>query len=201
MKKCILLGRVSTAQQNVDMQIDELKKVCKQRNWHIARVMTSTISGSKTEQSEEIDNILKMGSRGEFEILVVYSVDRLSRSVSHFCQIVQQLTDRNIKIYFHRENLDTTDGIMAKCMLQIMSVFASLEHSIIKSRVKTGILKYRKKHNTSGRKKTFIFSVMKTKILNMRFQKNFGIRKIATEMRLGVCTIYKVLNENQKEVA
>jgi DNA invertase Pin-like site-specific DNA recombinase len=88
------------------------------------------------DQRPQFDALCKAATRREFDIVMAWSVDRLSRSVTDLC--------------LHSQGLDTSTP-MGKAMFQIAGVFAELERSILKERIMAGNARARYKGTKSGK--------------------------------------------------
>ena len=190
--RVVLYGRVSTVlHQDVETQMKELRELCKNKNWEIVDEYTDVISGSK-EKRVSLDKLMKDGLLGKFDCVCVYSVDRLSRSVKHFVETIKELDELKIKVFFLREGIDTTSGVMGKCLLQIMSVIGELERSLISERVSLGIKASIKRNGKWHGRPSNLTKQVEEKIIQLRNQ-GVGIRKIARENKVGVQSVYNVL--------
>ena len=192
--RVVLYGRVSTVlHQDVETQMKELRELCKNKKWEIVKEYTDIISGSK-DKRVSLDELRKQGLLGKFDCVVVYSVDRLSRSVKHFCELMKEFDDMKIKVFFLREGIDTTQGVMGKCLLQLMSVFGELERSLIRERIRLGVKNYIRKNGRWTKRKSYIPKKTKDNVIQLRSQ-GIGIKKISRQLKIGVCTTYKILKE------
>ena len=85
------------------------------------------ISGGKgRDQRPQFDALCKAATRREFDIVMAWSVDRLSRSVTDLCNFLTEIHALKIDLYLHSQGLDTSTP-MGKAMFQIAGVFAELE--------------------------------------------------------------------------
>lgn len=106
-------------------------------------------SGKNTDRPE-FQRLLSDMQREAFEVLMCYRLDRISRSVSDFSTILDDLTDRDIDFVSIRENFDTSTPI-GRAMIHIASVFAELERETIAERIKDNKYKlYRTGHWQGG---------------------------------------------------
>ena len=80
-----IYARVSTDGQSVNAQLAELREVADRRGWEIVHEYTDKgISGAKgRDQRPALDAMLKAATRGEFDAVAAWSVDRLGRSLQH----------------------------------------------------------------------------------------------------------------------
>jgi DNA invertase Pin-like site-specific DNA recombinase len=94
--------------------------------------------------------LCKAATRREFDIVMAWSVDRLSRSVTDLCNFLTEIHALKIDLYLHSQGLDTSTP-MGKAMFQIAGVFAELERSILKERIMAGNARARYKGTKSGK--------------------------------------------------
>jgi site-specific DNA recombinase len=81
-KRAALYCRVSTTDQNADLQQTELCEYCQFRTWEIVEVFTDRMSGSK-DRRPALDTMLTDARRGRFDVVVVWRFDRFARGTSH----------------------------------------------------------------------------------------------------------------------
>jgi DNA invertase Pin-like site-specific DNA recombinase len=192
MKKVSIYARCSTSNQNPQNQINELREIAKRYNWTIVReYIDSGISGVLgRDKRPQFDAMLKSAMRKEVDLVMFWSIDRASRSLKNLVTMMDDLNSKNVGMYFHQQNIDSTtpSGV---AMLQMAGVFASFERGMLKERVLASHARARAEGKTIGRP-TAINDGMKNAVKFMR-EKGTGIRKIAKELGVGVGTIYKVL--------
>lgn len=92
-------ARVSTRDQNLDMQLDVLQRQ------DCVQIFCEKISGVK--KRPELEHCLSLLREGD--VLVVYKLDRLARSLSEIVRICSELESKNIRIRSVKDNIDTTD--------------------------------------------------------------------------------------------
>ncbi len=84
--------RVSTSHQTTDNQLLELIEVCNRNKWHITDIYEETVSGTKgVDERSELSRLMKDASRKKFSKVVVWSVDRLSRSMKSLVNVLSEL--------------------------------------------------------------------------------------------------------------
>lgn len=137
-------ARVSTVDQNPQLQLDALDKAGAER------VFTDRgVSGSKTDRPQLaacIDH-LRAG-----DTLTVWKLDRLGRDTRHVLDVIAELTRRNITFRSVTEGLHT-DGPMGQAMLTIMAAFAQLERDTMIERTRAGLAAAAKNGRNGGRPK------------------------------------------------
>ena len=123
-------ARVSTADQNMALQLDAL------RDAGVERVFRDQgVSGSAAERPG-LDACLD--HLRESDVLTVWKLDRLGRNTQHVLAVIDQLTSRGIGFRSLTERLHT-DGPMGKAMLTIMAAFAQLERDTMIERTRAGL--------------------------------------------------------------
>lgn len=135
-------ARVSTAEQNLDLQVDALHRA------GCIRVFTDTASGSLTERPQ-LSAALDYLRRGD--TLVVWRLDRLGRSLKHLLTLVEGLDEREIDFKSLQESLDTTTP-SGKLLFQVMGALAEFERSLIRERTHAGLSAARARGRVGGRK-------------------------------------------------
>ena len=85
-----IYARVSTEDQTTDNQVFELEKVARRMGWEIGEVYTDTISGAKSKRPE-LDRLMQKVIRKEVDIIMVWSVDRLGRSLQHLTTLLSDI--------------------------------------------------------------------------------------------------------------
>lgn len=192
-KRVALYTRVSTDGQTVDNQIMELEAAAKRHGWEIVAVFKDEgISGNKPlYQRAEGKRLQKAIARKEIDLVAAWSVDRLGRSLQDLLATLSELEAKGIDLYLHQQGIDTsTPG--GKALFQMMGVFAEFERAMIQERVHAGLSRARAAGKTLGRPQ--VPADKKARILELKAQGK-GIRKIASELRTGVGTVTRVLNE------
>lgn len=136
MKKVGVYLRVSTVDQNPGAQRCDLLQLIQQRGWEVAEEYCDQISGAKSRRPG-LDRLMNDARHGRFDVVAVWSFDRLGRSVRHFLQTVDELHHLNVQFTSFREGIDTT-GPTGRIVMIILSAVAELERNLIIERVKSG---------------------------------------------------------------
>jgi len=138
MKRAALYIRVSTLDQHPETQQHELRQFASQRGFEIVDEYTDHgISGTKARRPA-LDRLLSDAHRHRFDVVLVWSCDRLARSTKHFLQVLDELNDLGIQFLSQREAIDT-DGPLGRAIVVIVSAVAELERSLIVERVRAGM--------------------------------------------------------------
>lgn len=124
-------ARVSTDEQNLDMQIDALTKFGVDPKW----IFTDIMSGKSMERPG-LKNALRIMRPGN--VLVVWKLDRMGRSLLGVLKTLEMLTGKQMEFKSITEAFDTTTP-MGKAMMSIALVFAQLERDMISERTRNGV--------------------------------------------------------------
>lgn len=183
-------ARVSTEDQNLDLQRDALKQVgCE-------RIFTDHISGTKAERKglTEALSHLRAG-----DTLVVWRLDRLGRSLRHLIDTVTDLQERGIGFKSLTESIDTTTS-GGKLVFHIFGALAEFEREIIRERTQAGLTAARSRGRTGGRPK--VLTEKKAAMARQLYQdRTHSIDEICQTLGISRTTFYRYLNagENGQE--
>lgn len=184
----MLIGyaRVSTQDQNLELQKDALEKS------ECGKIFTDIASGAKTERSglEQALAYLREG-----DILVVWKLDRLGRSLKHLIEVISDLNKRNIGFQSLQEKIDTTTS-GGKLIFHIFASLAEFERDIIRERTQAGLNAARARGRLGGRPK-----VMDEKKLSMAKtllkDPNNSIKDVCKTLNVSRATLYRYLKKNK----
>lgn len=177
--------RVSTAQQNPDRQLEQLKGITE-------RIFQDEASG-KDKHRPQLEALVQFVREGDE--VVVCSMDRLSRSLKDLLQLVDEFNARGVAIRFLKEGFEFKPGDaspMAKFTLQIMGSVAEFERQIILERQREGIELARNRGVYKGRKPLAPSVIDKIKELS-----SMGVpaTRIAKSLGIGVSSCYRYLKK------
>ena len=192
MKRCAIYTRVSTLSQTTDNQFIELKKIAELKGYVVTEIFTDEgISGSKGREIRTgFDNIIKGAIKKDFDIILVWSVDRLGRSLQDLVSFLNEIHSVGCDLYIHQSGIDTSTPT-GKMMFKFIGIFSEFELGMIKERVISGQQRAKSQGKHIGRP-TNLNEGISHSIKYMKEQ-GVGIRKIAKDLGVGVRTVYKVL--------
>lgn len=134
-------ARISTVEQNMDMQIDALK------NFGCEQIYSDKGSGAKEDRPGLLDTFKFLR---EGDTLVVWRLDRLGRSISHLIQLMQTIEKRGACFHSIQEGIDTSTA-MGKLLFHFISALADFERGLIRERTKAGLEAMRARGKVGGR--------------------------------------------------
>jgi DNA invertase Pin-like site-specific DNA recombinase len=137
-------GRISTKEQNIDLQKDALTAArCEKFFFDVA-------SGAKSRRPE-LDKLKEQLRKGD--TLIVWRLDRLGRSVKDLVEWVNWLESRGIGFKSLQENIDTTTST-GKLIFHVFASIAEFERNLIQERTRAGLEAARTRGRVGGRKKS-----------------------------------------------
>ena len=150
MKRAAIYARVSTADQHLETQLYDLRKLAANRGFEVSREYCDRgISGSKARRPA-LDSMMADARRGEFSVVLVAAFDRIARSTKNFLEIVDDLNELEIEFISSREAIDTS-GPMGRMFITLVGSIAELERSLIVERIKAGMRRARMEGQKLGR--------------------------------------------------
>lgn len=190
MAKIALYLRVSTSGQTVENQRRELTAWAERTGHEIVGVYEDAgVSGTKGRDARPgLDKALKDATRRKFDVLAVWSVDRLGRSLQDVVNAIQELRGAGVGLFLHQQALDTTTPA-GKAMFGMLAVFGEFEAAIIRERVNAGLARAKANGTKLGRPK--IAGNVETRIRELRLA-GTGIKAIAKQLGIGTGTVQRV---------
>jgi DNA invertase Pin-like site-specific DNA recombinase len=190
-KRVALYVRVSTDGQTVENQVRELQDVAKRHDWQVAAMFDDNgISGAKgRDQRPAMRRLVEGIGRRDFDMVAAWSVDRLGRSLQDLVGLLGEMHAKGVDLYLHRQGLDTSTPA-GRAMFQMLGVFAEFERAMIQERVRAGLARARAQGKRLGRPK--VGPRVEAAVRAAR-AKGKGIRKIASELKIGVGTVQRIV--------
>jgi DNA invertase Pin-like site-specific DNA recombinase len=147
--RAALYVRVSTLDQNLDNQLEDLRKYVARRGWSEAVEFSDRASGAK-DKRPALDALLKAAHRREFDVVVCWRLDRLGRSLKHLLDVLHELTALGVSFVSLNEGIDATTP-SGRLQLHLLGAFAEFERARIQERVRAGLARARREGRRLGR--------------------------------------------------
>ncbi len=132
-----LYSRISTSDQNLGMQREDLQAMCAARRWDNLKEYEDTISGAKRERPA-LDRLIADIKVGRVNRVVVWRYDRMARGALHFLELLELFRVYNVQFVSIKESLDT-ETAMGRFFMTMIGAMSELERDTIRTRVKAGI--------------------------------------------------------------
>ena len=143
--------RVSTEEQDLDKQEHLLLKYAQQHEMQIDDFIQVEISSRRNTQERRIDELVARLHEGD--VLLVAELSRLGRNMFEVINLINQLSERGVKLIFIRQPELSTAGPHGKLLLAIYSYFAEVEREFISMRTQQGLAAARAQGKLLGRPK------------------------------------------------
>ncbi len=138
-KRVAIYVRVSTKDQSVEMQLNDLERYSKERGFNVFKVYKDNISGTKNTRPG-LDHLMNDARKRKFDMVLVWRFDRFARSTKHLVNALYEFRSLAIDFISYQENIDTSSPL-GEAILTIISAMDTLERDIIAERVKGGLRK------------------------------------------------------------
>ena len=138
MTRTALYVRVSTKEQTTANQERELRRWAERLGLKVVAVYADTMSGARSDRAE-LAKLLTAAHRREFDVLLVWALDRVSREgIGRMVGYIEQLRAAGIRVLSHQESWLDTDGPVGELVLAIFAWVAKQERERIGERVRAG---------------------------------------------------------------
>ncbi len=177
-------ARVSTEDQNLDLQIDALNEV------KCDHIYEEKMSG-KIKDRPALDEALNFMRKGD--TLIVWKLDRLGRSLRHLIEVINKLMDSGMYFMSLQEKIDTT-STSGKLIFHIFAALAEFEREIISERTKAGLKAARARGRFGGRPKKL--NEQQTQMVKKMWRDHaITIEEICRSFDISRSTLYLYLKE------
>lgn len=131
-------GHEQEENYSIPEQIDRMKKYCEARDWMVYKIYTDSGFSGSNMQRPGLEQMVKDAEQHKFDMVLVYKLDRLSRSQKDTLYLIEDVFDKH-GVFFTSmtENFDTSTPF-GKAILGILAVFAQLEREQIRERTMIG---------------------------------------------------------------
>ena|SRR6266545_974269 len=194
MKRAALYLRVSTVDQNPATQALDLRQFAVQRGLQIVETYTDHGVSGTTARRPALDKMMEDARRHRFDVVVVWSCDRLARSTKHLLQVLDELNGFGIQFLSQREAIDT-EGPLGRAIIVIVSAIAELERSLIVERVRAGMRRAKLEGRQIGRAR---LDINREQVVEDR-RSGMSLTAVAKKhaiSRASVCRLMKEANAN-----
>ena len=173
-------ARVSTADQNLDLQQDALVQA------GCGKVFTDVISGAQAERPGLTEALAFLR---EGDTLVVWKLDRLGRSLQNLIETVRALQLRGIGFKSLQERLDTTTS-GGKLIFHLFAALAEFERDIIRERTQAGLASAKARGRRGGRPRAMTETTA-AMARTLRQDPSRTVREICETLRISEATFYR----------
>jgi DNA invertase Pin-like site-specific DNA recombinase len=178
-------ARVSTQDQNLDLQTDDLTK------YGCQKIYQEKISTTK----ERLELMKMVENLREGDSVVVWKLDRLGRSLKELINLVETLQAKNVNFVSIKDAIETSTAT-GRLFFNIFASLAEFERDIIRQRTKAGLAAAKARGRTGGRKKGLSpEAIKKAETAVMLYKQKKNAKEIAGIIGVGRATVYRYLEE------
>ena len=185
MGKLIGYARVSTHEQNLDLQIDALIQAGCSKN----EVFKDKISGAKSDRPG-LNQCMESLSKGD--VLVVWRLDRLGRSMVHLVSLIETLREKGVGFKSLCDGAIDTTTASGELVFNIFSSMAQFERRLIQERTQAGLLAARARGRKGGRPPVDSTKIQAAR--RMHQDKTLSIDEICKVLKVSKPTLYRYLS-------
>lgn len=185
-----LYARVSTGEQDPEVQLQALRAHAVQRGWNVVEEFVDHGYSGAKERRPALDRLMKAAWTGAFQGVLVWRFDRFARSVKHLITALENFRSLKINFISLQEQFDTATPI-GQAMFTIIGAMAQLERDIIRERVKAGLDRARALGVRLGRP---VASAKPDEVAVLK-QEGLSLPEIARRLRCSRSTVKRRLRE------
>jgi putative DNA-invertase from lambdoid prophage Rac len=191
--RAAIYARVSTSDQNCDLQRAELQEHIRRRGWVPAgEYVDSGWSGSRSDRPD-FSRLMEDAERRRFDAVLVWKLDRFGRSVRHCVTAIETLRSLGIRFLAVSQGIDTDESNPgSRLMLHILAAVAEFERELIRERVVAGLKTARARGTRSGRRIGRPRAVFRRDDVVRLRQRGLSWSEIAREVGAGATTVRRV---------
>ncbi len=139
--------RVSTADQNSELQLREIHDYAGRQGWEIVDTYQDIISGAKASRPG-LDRLMLDAAARKFDCILAWKLDRFGRTLVDCLSHIRMLEDHGIRFIAVTQGLDTDQRNPAsRFLLQVLGAAAEFERSLIRERALAGLKRYRQDYD------------------------------------------------------
>jgi len=140
---------VSTLDQQPENQLAELRRYAEARGWTAVEYVDHGVSGAK-DSRPALDRMVKDAKRRKFDVLLVWKLDRLGRSLKHLITLLDDLATLGVAFVSLGESVDATTPA-GKLSMAVLAAIAEFERGRIVERVRAGLARAKAQGKRLGR--------------------------------------------------
>src|ERR1700688_4888331 len=189
-----IYGRVSTRDkgQDVENQLAQLREFSAKQGWEIVAEYTDNESGSKSDRPQ-FQTMLKAASQRKFDLLLFWSLDRLSREgVLPTLNYLNQLTSHGVGYRSFTEQYFDSCGVFRDAVISILATVAKQERIRISERVRAGIARRKAQGKAFGGRAAKALDM--TEVSRLRAE-GANVGAIARTLKVSPSTLYARLSQ------
>lgn len=182
-------ARVSTRDQNLELQLDALNKAgCE-------AIYQEKVSGASASRPE-LERLLTQLRTGD--TVYIYKLDRLGRSLRHLLKVVGDLQQLGVGLVSLTDAINTTSA-QGRLVFNLFASLAEFERELIRERTHAGLASARARGRVGGRQRGLSEEAERTAIIaeTLYREQQLGVNEIAQRLHISKVTLYKYLRHRK----
>jgi DNA invertase Pin-like site-specific DNA recombinase len=197
-KRAAIYVRVSTLEQDTDLQETELQQYVESRGWEYVVYRDRGQSGAKHDRPA-LNQMLHDLRRRKFDVVVVWKLDRLARSLKQLLIIGEECQSLGVDLVSLRQNIDTTLPA-GRLTFQILGAVAEFERELLRERVKAGMAQAHRTGKHCGRPALRTFQPSDIERMRELRTKGTSVRRLAKDFETSQWMVAKITEAPQDRI-
>ena len=194
-KRAAIYVRVSTAEQDTDLQETELREYCQRRGWESILYRDRGQSGAKQDRPA-LNTLLVDLRKRRVDVILVWSLDRLARSLKQLLTISEECRSLGVDLVAVRQSIDTTLPA-GRLTFQILGAVAEFERELLRERVRAGMAHARRAGKRIGRPALRHFGPGELERIRSLRTQGASVRRLAKDFATTQWMIPKLLGSSE----
>lgn len=190
-KRAGIYVRVSTGEQDTAMQEEELKESAERRGWDTKIYRDQGQSGAK-ENRPGLDSLLADVRRRRIDVVMVWSLDRLARSLKQLLALAEEFQALGVDLCSHKQSIDTASPA-GRLTYQVLGAVAEFEREMLRDRVRAGIAFAQRAGRRLGRPPLRRFDSDEVSEIKKLGHRGASVRSLAIQFKTTQCIVSKLL--------
>jgi DNA invertase Pin-like site-specific DNA recombinase len=192
--RAVLYARVSTLDQNVELQIDAMKEYCIRNKIAVVKTYVDNGVSGIREDRKALKEFLREAEKIKPDRFIVWKLDRLGRNLRHLLHVLSRIDSWGIKFVSITENIDVSTP-SGELMMQVLGALSQYERSMIRERILLGQAAARARGSVFGRPSMGEPDPARARELR---DQGKSYREIAKEMKNSLTKVYFAINPEKK---
>jgi DNA invertase Pin-like site-specific DNA recombinase len=185
-----IYARVSTKDQNCELQLRDLRAFCAARKFTVVREYVDVGESGAKDSRPQLNELMADARKRKLDAVIVWRFDRFARSTKHLLLALEEFCSLGVQFISYQENIDTSTPL-GQALFTIVSAVAQLERDLIRERVRAGLRNAKLKGKTLGRP---TLNLDRDRIARLRAS-GTSIREIAAQLGVSTATVHNVLQQ------
>lgn len=182
--RAAVYARVSTKDQNCELQLRDLGAFCAARGFTLVREFVDVGESGAKDSRPQLNELMAAARKRQLDAVLVWRFDRFARSTKHLLLALEEFRSLGVQFISYQENIDTSTPL-GQALFTIVAAVAQLERDLIRERVSAGVRNARARGKKLGRPRQ---TVDRQELRRLRIE-GASLRQIAAKLGVGYGTV------------